>query len=785
VNRRLVSTPAGWVAVAACATLAAAVSLAAALRLSPAVSVAPALCAAVLVLVARTRTAHLWRVAALITAAAAMGLLRGAVDGGPPVLVRAPHSGTTVLTGTVRDGTGSRRTASQVIVDAQRMETADGPVDVSGGVLATLRTPAQVLPGDQVELDATGLRPLRAAGAEAGLLRDGVSAVAQSATITVLAEGGPSPSRLLAQARLGLASTVDAALPEPGSSLVNALAFALPQPLPATLTAALRDSGLAHMLATSGLKVVLVAGVIGSLLAALATPPRLRLTLMAASVGGYILLCGASPAAVRSALMAATGWTLYGSGRSADPLPLLAAVAAAMLVVSPGLAQDVGFQLTFLGTLGILLFATPLGERLPGPRLLREPFAVTLAASAVTLPVMASTFGVISLVGPLANALAVPLLAPLLVTSGIGAALALVAPMLGFVPLQIAGMLAGAIADVAAWTAGLPLAVHVSSWPPVFTVAELGAIGAAATVWRAARHRAPDRRAFGALLRPPTGGAASTSRDVPRRGGRRHLSRPAALATSGAAATLLASLILLAAGRPDGRLHLAVLDVGAARADLVRTGSGDHALVDSGSDPQQLLDALGPALPPLTRSLGMVVLTSGDRLGAGGLAGLAGRYSVDRAVALDGLPAAARNALTALADRGTQVTTVTGDAAWTWGGATWRLMPAIGAATPAAALLVADPTGSALLVGNLDTTAQEELAGAVGDSLRADLLVAPPGGSIVPVLLDAARPRSIAVPSVRGARTASTTLLAGPGVRRTGDSGTLAYAGGDGGLTAT
>src|SRR5579884_3662399 len=320
VNRRLVSTPAGWVAVAACATLAAAVSLAAAL----------------LVLVARTRTAHLWRVAALITAAAAMGLLRGAVDGGPPVLVRAPHSGTTVLTGTVRDGTGSRRTASQVIVDAQRMETADGPVDVSGGVLATLRTPAQVLPGDQVELDATGLRPLRAAGAEAGLLRDGVSAVAQSATITVLAEGGPSPSRLLAQARLGLASTVDAALPEPGSSLVNALAFALPQPLPATLTAALRDSGLAHMLATSGLKVVLVAGVIASLLAALATPPRLRLTLMAASVGGYILLCGASPAAVRSALMAATGWTLYGSGRSADPLPLLAAVAAAMLVVSPG-----------------------------------------------------------------------------------------------------------------------------------------------------------------------------------------------------------------------------------------------------------------------------------------------------------------------------------------------------------------------------------------------------------------------------------------------------------------
>src|SRR5262249_9157140 len=152
-------------------------------------------------------------------------------------------------------------------------------------------------------------------------------------------------------------------------------------------------------------------------------------------------------------------------------------VAAVMILVAPDLARDVGFQLTFLGTLGILLFASPIAERLPGPRVLREPFAVTLAASAVTLPVMASTFGVVSLVGPLANALAVPLLAPLLVCGGIGAVLASIAPVLGFVPLQIAGMLAGMVATVAHWTAALPVAaIHVQNWSPALTIAEVAAI---------------------------------------------------------------------------------------------------------------------------------------------------------------------------------------------------------------------------------------------------------------------------------------------------------------------
>jgi len=779
---RLVTTAAGWRAIAVCGAAAGAVSAAVFLGPPPAVAIAPGTVAVVLAVARRGGAAPSVGFAALVAAAVAIGIARGAPSG--PAgggLLGAAH-GSAVLTGTVRDGTGSRRVGNQVVVDVDRIVHGDGEVEVHAGVLASLRTAPAVLPGDRVQLDVTGLRAPQLSGPEAALAREGIDAVAQSPTLTVVSEGDATPRRGIAIARGSLASSVDAALPEPASSMVNGITFAVSRPLPADLTAALRDSGLAHVLAVSGLKVVLVAGLVGGLCSALALSPRSRLMLTFATVGGYVLLTGASAAAVRSALMAGAGWGLHGTGRSPDSLPLLAAVAAAMLLVSPQLCRDVGFQLTSLGTLGILLLAAPIAARLPGPQLLREPFAVTIAAQLATFPISASAFGVVSLVGPVANALVIPLLPPLIVCSAVGAALAAVAPALGFVPLQVAGALAGGVGTVATWSAGLPLAaVHVPAWPPAFVAGELCALGAAGAALIFLRRHRRQRTAWNDL--PPLG----TTTPVALR--RRTavgwaISRRATVAVAGTAALLAGSVAVLAASRPDGRLHVAVLDVGSARAVAIQTPAGDHALVDAGSDLQHLLPALGATLPPLTRSLGMLVVTGGDRSAVGGLNGLADRYSVDHAIAPNGLPNAARSALTTLADHGTIVTQVAPGTTWSWGGTTWRLLSA-STSGAACAVEITDPMGSALILGNLAVDAQDELAALQGTALHADLLVAPPSGSVTPALLDAVHPRSIAVPSTRGARTPTTRLLTGPGVRRTGESGTLVYTGGDGGLTPT
>jgi len=792
-----VATAAGWRAVVLAAAFGIGVSLAVLGGLPLAAAAAVLLGGAGLSVVIPRRKGLSTLLPLLVAICCAAGLARGALslNTAGSGIVQAAHGGPAILLGTVREGTGSRRTGSQVVVDVERVVHTEGDVAVHAGVLATLRSGPAVLPGDRVRLDVTGLRAPGSDVAGSILAREGIDAVARSPVLAVQAEGGPSPAQLLAVVRGRLAAAVEAALPEPAAALVEGIVFGIRRPLAPDVTTALQDAGLAHVLAISGLKVVLVAGMVSALCAALALAPRARLLLTAVTVGGYVVLCGATPAAVRSALMAGAAWGLEGTGRSPDPLPLLSAVAAGMLLVDPGLCADAGFQLSVLGTLGIVMLATPIAERLRGPRLLREPFAVTLAAQLVTLPVMASTFGVISLVGPLANALAVPLLPALIVSGALGAVMAAVLPAAGPVLLSVAGGLALVIAGIAARAAAFPLAAfHVAGWPPVYVLAEVGGLVAAGLTWlvlrRLVRRQAIAASAVAARMSvppPPCAGARreSTVRALPQRF--RLPSRRVAAAIAAAVAVATGAVVVVAAGRPDGRLHVVVLDAGGARAVVVRTGSGGLALVDTGSDPQRLVQSLGAALPPLTRTIDLLVLTGGDRAATGGLAGLGDRYAVGRAVVpAAGLGSHARSALTALGDRGTAITTAEPDSAWTWGGASWWLLSPDGGDDEGHALEVSGDGGRVLMLGNLTVSAQEELAAARGSRLSADLLVTTPAGTVAPALAEDAAPRLVAIPDGRSTRTTATAaLLSGPAVRRTSQSGTLTYVGSDGGLVGT
>ena len=157
-------------------------------------------------------------------------------------------------------------------------------------------------------------------------------------------------------------------------------------------------------------------------------------------VAAYVLISGAGPAAIRSALMAGAamlavvGRTTHRSRADAR------ACRGADARSRPQLVEDPGFQLSFLGTAGILLLAAPIASRSPGPRLIAEPFAVTVAAQLATIPIMAGTFGVISLGGPIANALVLPLLPAMIVVGGAGAILSALHPALGWALLQLAGL---------------------------------------------------------------------------------------------------------------------------------------------------------------------------------------------------------------------------------------------------------------------------------------------------------------------------------------------------------
>ncbi len=419
----------------------------------------------------------------LVGAAVTAGVLRGAsvvVVPGPGSVSGHFGARPLVIVGTVRSADPGN--GSTAIIDARHLSDAETDAVVSGGILVSGPLIPALSPGDQVEVDAAGLRPLnRRRGADSAdtLEREDVEALATSPQVFVLAAGGPSPARAIAWAQQQLLTAVNGALPEPAAALVLGIAFGIHEPLSADVRAPLQDAGLIHVVVVSGLKVVLIIGLVGAVGRSFEWSRRRTLLVALPVVAAYVLVSGAGPAAVRSALMAGAAMLASTGARRTDPIPMLALAAALMLGLDPQLVEDPGFQLSFLGTAGILLLARPIATRLPGPRVLAEPFAVTVAAQLATMPIMAGTFGVISVAGPVANALVLPLLPAMIVIGGTGAALSALNPALGWALLQVTGLGTSAITLVARALSAIPgAAIQVGNWPTAWTVAEAAGVAA-------------------------------------------------------------------------------------------------------------------------------------------------------------------------------------------------------------------------------------------------------------------------------------------------------------------
>jgi competence protein ComEC len=219
-----------------------------------------------------------------------------------------------------------------------------------------------------------------------------------------------------------------------------------------------RRAGLSHLLAVSGQNVTLLALLAMPLLGALGVPLRERLVWVLALIAVYVPVAGAGPSIQRAGVMGALGLLATLSGRRSSRLYALLLAAIVTLAIDPGVAADVGWQLSFAAVLGILLLATPLRERIaarlgrgPWRRALAEGVAVTVAATLATAPLIAFHFETVSTTTLVANVLALPAVAPAMWLGMCGAGLA----QLPGVPLEplngLNALLLAYVAQVAAW----------------------------------------------------------------------------------------------------------------------------------------------------------------------------------------------------------------------------------------------------------------------------------------------------------------------------------------------
>lgn len=227
-------------------------------------------------------------------------------------------------------------------------------------------------------------------------------------------------------------------------------------------------SGIAHLLAVSGLHLSVVSGATLFLFSRLGRRVAAALTMMAVLL--FVWLIGDTPSIVRAGVMALVFLTGRVFRQRADSLNSLGLAAVLLLLYNPYMIFSVGFQLSFAATVGVLTVAPRLmGEREEScerqPKIIRtvrNSVAVCVGATLPTLPFVCYYFGGFPLTTILTNLMVVPVSGVVLLLGWSGTLLSF-APFLSWLGrglLVIAGGLVRYMQQIAEWMSAEQLFVH-------------------------------------------------------------------------------------------------------------------------------------------------------------------------------------------------------------------------------------------------------------------------------------------------------------------------------------
>ena len=185
-------------------------------------------------------------------------------------------------------------------------------------------------------------------------------------------------------------------LPEPEVSLGAGLLLGVKQALGTDLEADFRTAGIIHIVVLSGYNLMLVGIFISFLLSFfLSQRPRLICSMVAIVI--FAILVGLSATVVRATIMALLMLFAGTSGKRYLVLRALMFAGLVMLLINPLLlVHDVGFQLSFMATLGLIVIAPLLQDKLaslPWQRVIKEYLLPTLATQIMVLPILLYQIG--------------------------------------------------------------------------------------------------------------------------------------------------------------------------------------------------------------------------------------------------------------------------------------------------------------------------------------------------------------------------------------------------------
>ena len=523
-----------------------------------------------------------------------------------------------LITGTLIEPPDYRDTYTNLRVKVEKVDTGDGDLTVHGLILVRASNNQTFEYGERIRLRGKLKTPPEN---EDFSYRDYLAAqhihsYMSSVEVTVLPGKGGNPIvAALYKIKDKSLANIYRMFPDPESSLMAGILLGVDTGLTKELQQAFKNTGTAHIIAISGFNISIIAGIFFAFFSRILGDRRGAVVAILGIVI-YTFIVGADAAVVRAAIMGSLALFARQVGRRQTALNTLLAVAMLMCLWNPLYVWDVGFQLSFFATLGLILYATPFSDfanRIitkyfptstaeKAAELFSEFVLLTLAAQLTTIPIMAYHFQRISLVSFIANPFILPAQPAVMIIGGLAVLLSLI-----WIPLG----------QLVAWIAW-PFVVYTIRMVELFDRVPHGTLLLGDfSIWIVILFYVT---LFAVTLN------WSSFRDWVRSLGQ----RAGTVGVGSVIVVLIIGLLLVwraAVSVPDGLMHVTFMNVGSADGVLIKTPSGKNILVNGGESVTTLSDELGRRLSAFNRKLDWLVIAGTDEEQVAALPRVIERYS--------------------------------------------------------------------------------------------------------------------------------------------------------------